>query len=174
MRKKQTCFVIGHRELDEDQLPLIHNALLKKILELHFDGAMCFKLCVLPGFSLLAAQAVLKCKEMCPSIRLCLVLPCQEYAGEWCPGRFEGWSDIISRADKLIFAQRSFHPYSTKNNMATCIGRVATRCHFFLCYLEESHGVTYAAFKKAYYKRRHIINLSPTMQNPFCFPNSRI
>lgn len=68
----KSCFFIGHRDTPDSLLPLLSQAVEKRIIE---NGVMWFVVGNYGSFDRLAAHAVLDAKKKYPGITLSLLLP---------------------------------------------------------------------------------------------------
>lgn len=101
--KENTCCFTGHREIeaaDADTLPV---RLRDTICELIACGYTHFVAGGALGFDTLAAEAVLSLKTEYPSLRLILMLPCQNQTARWGAQDIRRYETIRSAADECIY-----------------------------------------------------------------------
>lgn len=101
-----TCFFTGHRIIANSQVEYLENeikTIAAYLIEQHnvtefiTGGAL--------GFDTIAAYAILELKEIYPTIKLHLYLPCTDQTKKWRQTDINRWQDILERADshKYIF-----------------------------------------------------------------------
>ena len=154
--KEKTCCFTGHRELPEEQLPQLRNALFKVIVRLAAQGVTRFACGGALGFDTLAAQMVLVVKEAFPQIELLLVLPCKTQDKYWPKEDQEIYREILARADRVVFVSETYiQGCMQKRNRLLVEG--SSVC---VCYCTKKQGGTVYTLNYASLKGLEVINLA--------------
>lgn len=107
MNETACCFT-GHRKLEPQIIPALEKNLRDAIENLIHSGVIHFLAGGALGFDTLAARTVLSLKELHPEIRLNLVLPCREQTQHWPPQDADGYQEILSRADTVLYTSEHY------------------------------------------------------------------
>lgn len=154
--KEKTCCFTGHRELPEEQLPQLRNALFKVIVRLASQGVTRFACGGALGFDTLAAQMVLVVKEAFPQIQLLLVLPCKTQDKYWPKEDQEIYREILARADRVVFVSETYiQGCMQKRNRLLVEG--SSVC---VCYCTKKQGGTVYTLNYAQQKGLKVIHLA--------------
>ena len=154
--KEKTCCFTGHRELPEEQLPQLRNALFKVIVRLAAQGVTRFACGGALGFDTLAAQMVLVVKEAFPQIQLLLVLPCKTQDKYWPKEDQEIYREILARADRVVFVSETYiQGCMQKRNRLLVEG--SSVC---VCYCTKKQGGTVYTLNYAQQKGLKVIHLA--------------
>ena len=154
--KEKTCCFTGHRELPEEQLPQLRNALFKVIVRLAAQGVTRFACGGALGFDTLAAQMVLVVKEAFPQIELLLVLPCKTQDKYWPKEDQEIYREILARADRVVFVSETYiQGCMQKRNRLLVEG--SSVC---VCYCTKKQGGTVYTLNYAQQKGLKVIHLA--------------
>ena len=154
--KEKTCCFTGHRELPEEQLPQLRNALFKVIVRLASQGITRFACGGALGFDTLAAQMVLVVKEAFPQIQLLLVLPCKTQDKYWPKEDQEIYREILARADRVVFVSETYiQGCMQKRNRLLVEG--SSVC---VCYCTKKQGGTVYTLNYAQQKGLKVIHLA--------------
>ena len=154
--KEKTCCFTGHRELPEEQLPQLRNALFKVIARLAAQGITRFACGGALGFDTLAAQMVLVVKEAFPQIQLLLVLPCKTQDKYWPKEDQEIYREILARADRVVFVSETYiQGCMQKRNRLLVEG--SSVC---VCYCTKKQGGTVYTLNYAQQKGLKVIHLA--------------
>ena len=154
--KEKTCCFTGHRELPEEQLPQLRNALFKVIARLVSQGVTRFACGGALGFDTLAAQMVLVVKEAFPQIQLLLVLPCKTQDKYWPKEDQEIYREILARADRVVFVSETYiQGCMQKRNRLLVEG--SSVC---VCYCTKKQGGTVYTLNYAQQKGLKVIHLA--------------
>ena len=105
MNSKVCCFT-GHRKLNKSKIEMLETRLENVIEELIRDGVIEFECGGALGFDTLAALSVLKIKKIHPSVKLVLVLPCENQTLKWKNSEIETYEYIKSNADECIYTSK--------------------------------------------------------------------
>ena len=89
--KNLSCCFTGHREIPDEEYLEVQDRLDCEIMKLVDLGVTRFYAGCALGFDTMAALAVLKLKQVFPSIILCLVLPFKDQSKSW------------NKADKKVY-----------------------------------------------------------------------
>ena len=155
MQEKTCCFT-GHRELPEEQLPQLKQALFKVIVRLASQGVTRFACGGALGFDTLAAQMVLMVKEAFPQIELLLILPCKTQEKYWPKEDQEIYREILARADRVVFVSETYiQGCMQKRNRLLVEG--SSVC---VCYCTKKQGGTFYTVRYARQKGLDLINLA--------------
>lgn len=154
--KEKTCCFTGHRELPEEQLPQLRDALFKVIARLAAQGVTRFACGGALGFDTLAAQMVLVVKEAFPQIQLLLVLPCKTQDKYWSKEDQEIYREILARADRVVFVSETYiQGCMQKRNRLLVEG--SSVC---VCYCTKKQGGTVYTLNYAQQKGLKVIHLA--------------
>ncbi len=104
------CFT-GHRALPRQKVATLETLLGKEILSYAQQGYTDFLCGGAVGFDMLSAICVLNCKNKASSIRLHLILPCQNHTANWSERDLALFERIVMRADSIHYV--SEEPYQT-------------------------------------------------------------
>ena len=155
LNKYTICFT-GHRNLPPSKINEIQIQLESVLSELIENGFRFFGAGGALGFDTLAAQTVLNLKKKHPHIKLILVRPCQNQDKMWPQTDKKIYSDIKSKADKIVYTSNEYYSGCMQkrnrhlvNNSSVCV-----------CYLNKQSGGT--AYTVDYAKKNglKIINIS--------------
>ena len=154
--KEKTCCFTGHRELPEEQLPQLKQALFNVIVRLASQGVTRFACGGALGFDTLAAQMVLMVKEAFPQIELLLILPCKTQDKYWPKEDQEIYREILARADRVVFVSETYiQGCMQKRNRLLVEG--SSVC---VCYCTKKQGGTFYTVRYARQKGLDLINLA--------------
>lgn len=155
MQEKTCCFT-GHRELPEEQLPQLKQALFKVIVRLASQGVTRFACGGALGFDTLAAQMVLMVKGTLPQIQLLLVLPCKTQDKYWSKVDQEIYREILARADRVVFVSETY----TQGCMQKRNRLLVEGSSVCVCYCTKKQGGTFYTVRYARQKGLDLINLA--------------
>ena len=154
--KEKTCCFTGHRELPEEQLPQLKQALFKVIVRLASQGVTRFACGGALGFDTLAAQMVLMVKEAFPQIELLLILPCKTQEKYWPKEDQEIYREILARADRVVFVSETY----TQGCMQKRNRLLVEGSSVCVCYCTKKQGGTFYTVRYARQKGLNLINLA--------------
>ena len=155
MQEKTCCFT-GHRELPEEQLPQLKQALFKVIVRLASQGVTRFACGGALGFDTLAAQMVLMVKGTLPQIQLLLVLPCKTQDKYWSKVDQEIYREILARADRVVFVSETY----TQGCMQKRNRLLVEGSSVCVCYCTKKQGGTFYTVRYARQNGLDLINLA--------------
>ena len=153
--RQKTAFFAGHRELPQDTEPLV-KALEEEIVRLIEKGYRYFGASGATGFDTLAAQAVLKLREIYPHIRLILVIPHRAQAKRWSKKNIAVYEDIKKRADKVVHISDEF----TRDCVYKRNKKFIEGSSVCVCYLAKEGSVTEKTAHSASREGLTVINLA--------------
>ena len=154
--KEKTCCFTGHRELPEEQLPQLKQALFKVIVRLASQGVTRFACGGALGFDTLAAQMVLMVKEAFPQIELLLILPCKTQEKYWPKEDQEIYREILARADRVVFVSETY----TQGCMQKRNRLLVEGSSVCVCYCTKKQGGTFYTVRYARQKGLDLIHLA--------------
>ena len=105
----KNCSFTGHRTIPQAQLEQIRAAVARQIDSAYLCGCRSFFCGGAVGFDTLAAQEVIKYRNLHADVRLCLLLPCINQDRHWSKEQRSEYSKIISLADSVEYTS---HYYS--------------------------------------------------------------
>lgn len=151
----KSCFFTGHRKISVSRTDLSARLIseINKLIDLGVEnfyagGAL--------GFDTIAAQAVLKCREDNPQIKLILALPCRDQTKSWNEKDVRTYHEIMDSADEIIYLADKYH--------SGCMHKrnrfMVDNAKYGICYLEAKTGGTAYTVRYAASKNRTIINLA--------------
>ena len=95
------------------------------------------------GFDTLAAQTVLRLREIYPEIRLILVLPCRDQTRGWKQADVAEYDRIMKAADKVTYTSEQYYSGCMHKRNRHLVD-YSSLC---VCYLtEQSGGTAYTAY----------------------------
>lgn len=106
-RKRTACFT-GHRNIPTNMQGVIENSLDTVIEMLYQRGVVFYGCGGAYGFDMMAEYAVLRAKKRHREIKLILVLPCRDQDKYWNYESRTMFSDILSKADKVVYTSESY------------------------------------------------------------------
>lgn len=155
-QRMRTCCFTGHRQIPPEQRTEITNRLERVITNLYQKGIRYYGAGGALGFDTIAAQTVIRMREICPGIKLILVLPCLTQARGWKPKNVAEYERIKAEADKIVYTAQQYTPDCMHrrnrhlvNNSSVCI-----------CYLTRNSGGTAYTVNYAETHGLRIINLA--------------
>lgn len=153
--RETTCCFTGHRNLPKGERFRIEARLASAIAGLVQRGYCTFCAGGALGFDTLAAQTVLRLKEMYPQIKLCLFLPCKTQTRHWCEEDCVVYDAILAQADDVQYvSEHYFSGCMQKRNR--CLVDASSVC---VCYLTQDSGGTAYTVKYAQKKGLEVINV---------------
>ena len=90
------------------------------------------------GFDLLAAKAVLSCRQSCPDIRLKMVLPCRSQSNGWSASDRQTYNEILQQADEVIWLSDAYY----KGCMLMRNRYLVAHASMCVCFLKDRKGGT--------------------------------
>ncbi|MDD4715963.1 MAG: SLOG family protein [Oscillospiraceae bacterium] len=153
MKEKACCFT-GHRKFT----PNIdcEKRLEESIVGLIGNGVCYFGCGGALGFDTFAAVTVLRLREVYPTVRLILVLPCPEQAKYWNASDLALYESIKARADKIVYASERYDRFCMQKR--NCL--LVDGSSYCICYLNDAKGGTASTVRYARQKGVEVINLS--------------
>ena len=108
------------------------------------------------GFDTLAAQTVLRLREVYPEIRLILVLPCRDQTRGWKQADVAEYNRIMKAVDKVTYTSEQYYSgYMHKRNR-----HLVDYSSLCICYLTEQSGGTAYTVNYARSQGLKIINVA--------------
>ena len=108
------------------------------------------------GFDTLAAQTVLRLREIYPEIRLILVLPCRDQTRRWKQGDVAEYDRIMKAADKVTYTSEQYYSGCMHKRNRHLVD-YSSLC---ICYLTEQSGGTSYTVNYAQSQGLKIINVA--------------
>lgn len=154
-KSKVACFS-GHRELPQDCTEIQTN-LEKAIISLIEQGVIFFGNGAALGFDQLAAEIVLKLKNIYPHIKLIMVLPCppEQQSLKWNKQQQEHYYELLQQADKIKIVS----PKYTDTCMLERNRHLADNSAYLICYLRKTKSGTSYTVNYAEQKNLKIIRI---------------
>lgn len=107
--KEKTCCFTGHRIIPENKREQIVARLEKTIIELYQQGVVYYGAGGALGFDTIAADTILRLREIYPKLKLILVLPCESQTEKWKNAKdIEQYNQIKNQADKIRYTSREY------------------------------------------------------------------
>lgn len=159
MRGKSCCF-IGDRNIPRERAEILLRRLKKEIVHLVHQGVGQFSVTATPGFSMLAARAVLHVRRLHPGVSLTLFTPISANTRGWSEADRLQFEAVYNGADKVTLVSER---YSRENKPKACRNMVDHSAFCVSFPAEKSEDVQYAL---DYAQRRnlHIIDLAGAME----------
>lgn len=152
----KTCCFTGHRQLPSGERAVITNKLECVITALYQRGIRYYGAGGALGFGTLAAQAVLRLRESCPSMKLILALPCLTQTRGWKPEDVVEYKRIKDQADRVVYTSQQYTPVCWhKRNR-----HLVDNSGICVCYLAKNSGGTACTVRYAMEQRLEIINIA--------------
>ena len=108
------------------------------------------------GFDTLAAQTVLRLREIYPEIRLILVLPCRDQTRGWKQADVAEYERIMKAADKVTYTSEQYYSGCMHKRNRHLVDN-SSLC---ICYLTEQSGGTAYTVNYARSQGLSIINVA--------------
>ena len=108
------------------------------------------------GFDTLAAQTVLRLREIYPEIRLILVLPCRDQTRGWKQADVAEYDRIMKAADKVTYTSEQYYSGCMHKRNRHLVDN-SSLC---ICYLTEPSGGTAYTVNYARTQGLKIINVA--------------
>ena len=108
------------------------------------------------GFDTLAAQTVLRLREIYPEIRLILVLPCRDQTRGWKQADVAEYDRIMKAADKVTYTSEQYYSGCMHKRNRHLVD-YSSLC---VCYLTEQSGGTAYTVNYARSQGLKIINVA--------------
>ena len=108
------------------------------------------------GFDTLAAQTVLRLREIYPEIRLILVLPCRDQTRGWKQADVAEYDRIMKAADKVTYTSEQYYSGCMHKRNRHLVD-YSSLC---ICYLTEASGGTAYTVNYAQSQGLKIINIA--------------
>ena len=108
------------------------------------------------GFDTLAAQTVLRLREIYPEIRLILVLPCRDQTRGWKQADVAEYDRIMKAADKVTYTSEQYYSGCMHKRNRHLVDN-SSLC---ICYLTEQSGGTAYTVNYARSQGLKIINVA--------------
>lgn len=108
------------------------------------------------GFDTLAAQTVLRLREVYPEIRLILVLPCRDQTRGWKQADVAEYNRIMKAADKVTYTSEQYYSGCMHKRNRHLVD-YSSLC---ICYLTEQSGGTAYTVNYARSQGLKIINVA--------------
>ena len=159
MDKIKCCCFTGHRKINVTNELIVR--LNKTLTDLIENGATDFYAGGALGWDSIAAEAVLKLREIYPQIKLHLVLPCssEEQTIKWSDTQKAEYQNIPNAADKVEYTSDRYYDGCMKVRNARLV-ELADCC---VCYYDNrSRSGTGQTVRMAMNKKIKIINLADT------------
>lgn len=156
----RTCCLTGHRKIPPNQYDLIQLQLENTLVTLILKAYRYFGTGGALGFDTMAANMVLKLRNVYPWIRLILVLPCRDQAIRWRSSDQQLYERIKQQADKVVYISDRYTPdcmFVRNRHLVDC----SSVC---VCYLTHSTGGSAYTVQYAQQKNLKIIRL-PFLQS---------
>lgn len=153
---KKICFT-GHRDVRDTEK--VQKTLLNILKSLINDDAEDFYAGGATGFDTLAADAVIRLRQIYPQIKLHLVLPCceAEQTARWTDSQKSEYWSILAAADSVEYTSEHYYDGCMKKRNARLI-ELSDCC---VCYYNDKKSAsgTGQTVRMALKKRIKIVNL---------------
>ena len=143
--KNLTCCFTGHRIIEKTDINELEKNLSIEIEKLIKRGIIYFNCGGAIGFDTIAAEAVLRLREIYDNIRLILVLPCRNQDGRWSEENKERYRKIKENADRIIYTSDSY----TRNCMQIRNKHLVDHSSVCVAYIRRRRGGTAYTVKYA-------------------------
>ena len=154
--KEKTCCFTGHRNIRNDDIPKIKEALKETIVGLINQGVFYYGAGGALGFDTIAAQTILELKNDYPQIKLILVLPCKNQTARWNEKDIDIYESIKAQADKYVYTSEDYYNGCMLKRNRHLVDNSA----YCICYLTHNSGGTYYTYNYAAKKGLNVINIA--------------
>lgn len=154
--RSETCCFTGHREIPPEERAGITDRLERVIVNLYQQGIRAYEAGGALGYDTLAAQAVLRLREICPGMKLILVLPCLTQTRGWEPEDVAEYERIKAQADQVIYTGQQY----TRGCMHKRNRYLVDHSGVCVCYLTKDSGGTAYTVRYAEKHGLEIINVA--------------
>ncbi len=151
-----TCCFTGHRNIAQEQIPLLEKKLEALIRSLVKKGIIYYGAGGALGFDTVSARVVLKLRRELPQIKLILVLPCPDQAQKWSKRDQEIYENIKVQANKVVYTSQKY----TRDCMFMRNRHLVDYSGTCICYLTQPSGGTAYTVNYARKQGLRIINLA--------------
>lgn len=157
-KRLQTCCFTGHRQIPLSERTELAAMLERAVMDLYHRGVLYYGAGGAVGFDCLAAQTVLRLRDIYPNIKLILVLPCLNQTQGWRAEDVAEYERIKGQADKVTYISQQY----TRDCMFKRNRRLVDYSGFCICYLTKNSGGT--AYTVDYARRQGlmVVNLAKT------------
>ena len=156
MPEFKTCCFTGHRGLPDEKRNKIQELLLRTVEELCKNGCSCFISGGAVGFDMMAAETVIKAKQVYPDIKLIMLLPCRDQHAKWCADDRRRYAHILKCADESIYVCEKY----ITGCMHLRNKRMVERADVCVAYYEKKGGGTEYTVNYAAEKDCPVVNLA--------------
>ena len=108
--REKTCCFTGHRDIPRAVYSSLSRELDAVVRALIGKGVRFFGAGGALGFDMLAAETVLRLRQIYPQIRLILVLPCRDQTQGWRQEDVARYEGIKEQADKVVYTSERYTP----------------------------------------------------------------
>lgn len=98
----QTCCFTGHRNLPVRRVPVIQEALRRRVLLLLTEGVLYYKVGGAVGFDTLAAEVLLSLRPEHPEMHVALYYPFDGFTAQWEPEQMERYRRLLPCYDEVV------------------------------------------------------------------------
>lgn len=109
INKAITCCFTGHRSIPAGLDNYLADRITDGIKYLYASNVKTFLTGGAIGFDTLAAQAVIRCQERLPDIKLIVVAPCHNQDKYWNQQSKDTYQHIMKCADDVIYLSEQYH-----------------------------------------------------------------
>lgn len=131
MTKPNTCCFTGHHLLPAEEISEIEHCIEKQVQRLMEQKVFCFAAGGAIGFDTIAAQVILKLKQIYPEVKLILVLPCRNQSAKWKLEDKNKYEEILSNADQIIYTSEHYWKGCMQKRNRYLVD-MSTYCIFYL------------------------------------------
>lgn len=149
------CSFTGHRVIEEWHRGRIQGLISTAIKYAYAAGCRDFMCGGALGFDTLAAQEVIKFRQLHRDVRLVLCLPCMDQAEGWSDKSRSMYSHILESADEIIYASEVY----TDSCMRERNFLLASRCDILIAYCGRPRSGSGQTVRMADSMGKEVINL---------------
>ena len=149
-----TAFFSGHRNISENDKNLISEMIFHSLIDAYDSGYRRFWSGCALGFDTLAANQVIRFREIHSDICLLLAIPCKTQADTWKESDRILYHQIIDQADEKVILS----PVYYQGAMFTRNRYMADRSSLCICWLKKMRGGTASTVRYALQNDRISIN----------------
>ena len=154
--RETTCCFTDHRGIPAEMEQYLTGRITDGINYLYSHNVRTFLTGGAVGFDVLAAKAVLKCRESRSDIRLIVVMPCQDQTRGWSQRDIDVHELINRLADGVICLSENYYKGCMHQRNRVLVDNSST-C---ICYLTQANGGTAYTVDYAQGKGLSVFNLA--------------
>ena len=136
MSMEKTCAFTGHRQVEDN----FDVARFEQVLSAYIEEGYTTFLCGMAiGFDTIAAELVLKLKNVYPEIKLIACIPCEGQSKYFSPAEKVRYKNVLNSCDEVKILSDRYY----KGCMQARDRYMVDNCHLLIAYKRVNSGGTY-------------------------------